>query len=32
VAYGTQQMYFQFFGDPPTGEHCRPRTSLPPSN
>ena len=31
VAYGTQQMYFQFFGDPPTGEQCRPRTSLPPS-
>ncbi|HEX3567346.1 MAG TPA: thioesterase family protein [Acidimicrobiales bacterium] len=32
VAYGTQQMFFQFFGDPPTGEQCRPRTSLPPSH
>ncbi len=31
VAYGTQQMYFQFFGDPPAGEQRRPRTTLPPS-
>jgi acyl-CoA thioesterase len=31
VAYGTQQMYFQFFGDPPTGEQRRPRTTLPAS-
>jgi acyl-CoA thioesterase len=29
VAYGTQQMYFQFFGDPPTGDQLRPRTTLP---
>jgi acyl-CoA thioesterase len=32
VAYGTQQMYFQFFGDPPVGEQIRPRTSLPPTS
>ncbi|HEX4244020.1 MAG TPA: thioesterase family protein [Acidimicrobiales bacterium] len=32
VAYGTQQMYFQFFGDPPVGDQTRPRTSLPPSS
>jgi acyl-CoA thioesterase len=31
VAYGTQQMYFQFFGDPPVGEQRRPRSTLPPS-
>ena len=31
VAYGTQQMYFQFFGDPPAGEQRRPRTTLPHS-
>jgi acyl-coenzyme A thioesterase PaaI-like protein len=31
VAYGTQQMYFQFFGDPPTEEQRRPRTTLPGS-
>jgi acyl-CoA thioesterase len=30
VAYGTQQMYFQFFGDPPTGDQVRPRTTLSP--
>ena len=31
VAYGTQQMYFQFFGDPPAGDQRRPRTTLPHS-